>query len=128
MVHLRARRVENIENDIPPATVDGPETGKVLVVGWGSTYGAIQSAVTTLRSQGKEVSHVHVRHLNPFPKNLGALLASFEHVLVPELHPGQLAPVLRSRFLVPTESLTKVQGKPFKSSEISQAILALLEK
>ncbi|NNE43832.1 MAG: 2-oxoacid:acceptor oxidoreductase subunit alpha, partial [Gemmatimonadetes bacterium] len=128
MVHLRAQRVQNIENDIPPATVDGPEKGKVLVIGWGSTYGSIQSAINRVREDGKEVTHLHLRHLNPFPKNLGEILGNFDHVLVPELNLGQLATVLRARYLIPAVSLTKVQGKPFKSTEISDAVGKLLEK
>jgi 2-oxoglutarate ferredoxin oxidoreductase subunit alpha len=127
MVHLRAQRVRNIENDIPAAVVDGPESGKLLIVGWGSTYGSIQSALRKMQDEGKDVAHLHLRHLNPFPKNLGEVLARYEKILVPELNLGQLASVLRSRFLVPTESLNKVQGKPFKSTEIVAAAERLLE-
>jgi 2-oxoglutarate ferredoxin oxidoreductase subunit alpha len=127
MVHLRAQRVRNIENDIPDAVVDGPESGKVLVVGWGSTYGSIQSALRKLLDENKDVAHLHLRHLNPLPKNLGEVLGRYEKVLVPELNLGQLAQVLRSRYLIPTESLTKVQGKPFKSTEILAAVERLLE-
>jgi 2-oxoglutarate ferredoxin oxidoreductase subunit alpha len=128
MVHIREQRVRNIENDIPDAAVDGPDSGRVLVIGWGSTHGAIQSAVRRVRSSGGQVSHVHLRHLNPMPRNVGPLLKRFEKVLVPELNLGQLASVLRSRFLVETVSLSKVQGKPFKSTEIAGAIEKLLEK
>jgi 2-oxoglutarate ferredoxin oxidoreductase subunit alpha len=128
MVQLREQRVRNIENDIPDVAVDGPDSGRVLVIGWGSTHGAIQSAVRRVRSAGHQVSHVHLRHLNPMPRNFGPLLTRFEKLLVPELNLGQLASVLRSRFLVETVSLTKVQGKPFKSTEVSAAIEKLLEK
>jgi 2-oxoglutarate ferredoxin oxidoreductase subunit alpha len=128
MVRLRDRRVRNIENDIPLATVDGPDIGDLLIVGWGSTYGAIRSALTRLRESGGQASHVHLRHLNPLPKNLGEVLRRFERVLVPELNLGQLASVLRSRYLVGVDSLTKVQGKPFKSTEIFEAIADLQEK
>jgi len=128
MVRLRGQRIRNIENDIPLATVDGPERGPVLVVGWGSTYGAIQSALRRLGEARSRVAHVHLTHLNPLPRNLGEILRRYERILVPELNLGQLATVLRARYLVDTMSLTKVQGKPFKSTEIGHAIERLLEE
>ena len=127
MVQLRRQRVQNIENDIPPAEVDGPDLGKVLIVSWGSTLGSVQGALRRIREDGAEASHVHLRHLNPLPKNLGDVLKRFERVLVPELNLGQLATVLRARYLVNALALTKVQGKPFKSSEIVDAIRKALE-
>jgi 2-oxoglutarate ferredoxin oxidoreductase subunit alpha len=127
MVRLRAQRIRNIENDIPLAEVDGPERGKVLVAAWGSTYGAIQSALRRLGSRRAQVAHVHVSHLNPLPRNLGEILKRYDRILVPELNLGQFATVLRARYLVDTTSLTKVQGKPFKSAEILDAIERLLE-
>jgi len=126
MVRLRDQRVRNIENDIPPAAVDGPESGRVLIVGWGSTYGAIQSALSRLREAGAEASHVHLRHLNPLPRNLGEILGRYERILVPELNLGQLAMMLRAKYLVKTNSLTKVQGKPFQAVEIVDAVRSLL--
>ncbi|HTY09709.1 MAG TPA: 2-oxoacid:acceptor oxidoreductase subunit alpha [Bacteroidota bacterium] len=127
MVRLRAEKVERIANDIPLATVDGDEKGDLLVVGWGGTYGAIRSAVEAARAHGKSVSHLHLRHLNPLPKNVGEILYSFKHVLVPEINLGQLIKVLRSKYLVPAVGLNKVQGLPFKSSEIEAKIEEILE-
>jgi 2-oxoglutarate ferredoxin oxidoreductase subunit alpha len=126
MVRIRDQRVRNIENDIPDAVIDGPDSGRVLVLGWGSTYGAIQSALGRLREDRGEASHVHLRHLNPLPANLGAILPRFDHVLIPELNLGQLAMVIRAKYLVETKSLTKVQGKPFTAVEILDAVRSLL--
>jgi len=122
MVHLRAEKVERIADDIPPAQVEGDEKGDILVVGWGGTYGAIRSAVEAKRAQGKSVSHLHLRYLNPLQKNVGEILYNFKHVLVPEINLGQLIKVLRSKYLVPAIGLNKVQGLPFKSSEIEEKI------
>jgi 2-oxoglutarate ferredoxin oxidoreductase subunit alpha len=122
MVRLRDEKVRNIANDIPPAEVDGPESGDVLIVSWGSTYGAIRSAIRRLRERGEDVSHAHVRHLNPLPRNLGEVVRRFRTVLVPELNLGQLTTLLRARYLVDAQVVSKVQGKPFKSSEILDAI------
>ena len=127
MVHLRAEKVERIANDIPLASVDGDEKGDLLVVGWGGTYGAIRSAVEAKRAQGKSVSHLHIRYLNPLQKNLGEILYNFKHVLVPEINLGQLIKVLRAKYLVPAVGLNKVQGLPFKSSEIEEKIDEILE-
>jgi 2-oxoglutarate ferredoxin oxidoreductase subunit alpha len=126
MVRIRDQRVRNIENVIPDAVIDGPDSGRVLVLGWGSTYGAIQSALGRLREDRGEASHVHLRHLNPLPANLGAILPRFDHVLIPELNLGQLAMVIRAKYLVKTKSLMKVQGKPFTAVEILDAVRSLL--
>jgi 2-oxoglutarate ferredoxin oxidoreductase subunit alpha len=96
-------------------------------VGWGGTYGAIRSAVEAKRAQGKSVSHLHIRYLNPLQKNLGEILYNFKHVLVPEINLGQLIKVLRAKYLVPAVGLNKVQGLPFKSSEIEEKIDEILE-
>lgn len=128
MVRLRARKVEGIADFVPEAKVMGPENGKLLVVGWGSTYGAIRSASRRLAEEGLHVSHLHLRYLNPFPRNLGEILGRFERVIVPELNLGQLAFLLRGKYLVDAHSLTKVQGKPFKSSEIAAALRAALKE
>ena len=128
MVRLRDRKVRDIENDIPEAVVDGPESGDVLIVSWGSTYGAIRGALRRLRAEGGNASHVHVRHLNPLPRNLGDILRRFEHVLVPELNLGQLTTVLRARYLVDARCVSKVQGKPFKTTEITAAIARIRGK
>ncbi len=127
MVKLRAERVEHIANDIPLAEVEGDEKGDILVVGWGSTYGAIRSAVTRHREKGNSVSHLHLRYLNPLPKNVGEVLYNFKHVLVPELNLGQLLKVLRAKYLVPAVGLNKVQGLPFKAIEIENKIDEILK-
>ncbi len=126
MVHLRAEKVERVANDIPPAKVEGDEKGDLLVVGWGGTYGAIRSAVEAKRAEGKSVSHLHLRYVNPLQKNVGEILYNFKHVLVPEINLGQLIKVLRSKYLVPAIGLNKVQGQPFKSSEIEEKIDEIL--
>ncbi len=127
MVKLRAEKVERIANDIPLAEVEGDKEGDLLVVGWGSTYGAIRTAVTREREKGNSVSHLHLRYLNPMAKNVGEILYKYKHVLVPELNLGQLIKVLRAKYLVPAIGLNKVQGLPFKSSEIEKKIEEMLK-
>ncbi len=127
MIKLRAEKVERIANNIPLAEVEGDPEGDVLVVGWGSTYGAIRTAVTRHREQGNSVSHLHLHYLNPFPKNVGEILYKFKHVLVPELNLGQLIKVLRAKYLVPALGLNKVDGLPFKAIEIEKKIDELLK-
>ena len=114
----RAEKVARIANFIPEAQVFGKPEGKLLVVGWGSTYGAITSAVEMLQSRGKSVSSIHLRHLNPFPRNLQSVLSRFEHILVPELNLGQLLFLLRARYLVDAIGFNKVKGLPFKIKEL----------
>ena len=128
MTDVRAAKVAGIANDIPlQQTALGNPRGRLAVVGWGSTYGPIQQAVREARATGGDVSHIHIRYLNPFPRNLGELLKGFERVLVPEMNAGQLVTMLRSTYLVPAEGLNKVNGKPFKSAEILAAIRGRLE-
>lgn len=124
MVHQRAEKVARIANALPPVEVNGPERGRLLVVGWGGTRGAIEAAVEEARESGTPVSSAHLRHLNPFPTNLGDVLRRFERVLVPELNMGQLVRLLRAEYLVPAESLSKVQGQPFRVEEIRRRIEA----
>jgi 2-oxoglutarate ferredoxin oxidoreductase subunit alpha len=126
MTRLRAEKVARIAKDVPPVEVDGPDEGKLLVVGWGGTRGAIVSAVEEARERGHTVSRVHLRYLNPFPANLGEVLGRFERILVPELNTGQLWRLLRAEYLAPAESLSKVQGQPFKVSEIRERIEEVL--
>jgi 2-oxoglutarate ferredoxin oxidoreductase subunit alpha len=126
MVRQRAEKVARIAADIPPAEVNGADRGELLVVGWGGTHGAITSAVNEAREHGVDVSSLHLRHLHPFPANLGEVLARFKRVLVAELNGGQLWRVLRAEYLVPAELLSKVQGQPFKVSEIRGRIDAIL--
>src|SRR5215475_11073999 len=118
MVRLRQEKVDRAAADIPPLKVFGESTGKVLVLGWGSTYGAITSAVERLQGEGKSVSSAHLRHLNPFPKNLGQVLADFETVIVPEMNLGQLCTMVRARYLVDAVPFSKVKGRPFQIREI----------
>ena len=126
MVNLRAKKIAGVENFIPKVEVFGPPQGELLVVGWGSTYGAITSAVESMQEQGKSVSSIHLRYLNPFPKNLGTVFSKFNKVLVPELNLGQLSTMLRARFLIKAIGLNKVQGRPLKISEIKNKINQLL--
>jgi 2-oxoglutarate ferredoxin oxidoreductase subunit alpha len=128
MTQTRAAKIAGIANDIPlQDTAAGPDSGALAVVGWGSTYGAIHQAVKEARADGMAVSHIHIRHLAPFPRNLGDLLRRFEHVLVPEMNNGQLVALLRAAYLVPAEGLNQINGKPFKVSTITQAIWERIE-
>ena len=123
MTEWRAAKIAGIAKDIPAQTIDqGPDGGPMVVVGWGSTYGPISRAVGNLLSEGVQVSHVHLRHIWPLPRNLGELLGGFERVLVPEMNMGQLVKLLRSELLVPAEGLNKVSGKPFMIAEIEAAV------
>jgi 2-oxoglutarate/2-oxoacid ferredoxin oxidoreductase subunit alpha len=122
MVRLRAEKIQRMQQDIPPLEVFGKPEGKVLVLGWGSTYGAITTAVEQMREKGHAVSSAHLRHLNPFPSNLGEVLKSFETVIVPELNLGQLCMLIRAKFLVDAVSLSQVKGKPFKVSTLVNKI------
>jgi 2-oxoglutarate/2-oxoacid ferredoxin oxidoreductase subunit alpha len=126
MVRLRAKKVARIANDLAPVEIDGADHGELLVVGWGGTLGSIGSAVSEARADGLDVSSIHLRHLHPFPPNLGEILSRFRRVLVAELNAGQLWRMLRAEFLVPAELLSKVQGQPFKVSEVRARIDALL--
>jgi 2-oxoglutarate ferredoxin oxidoreductase subunit alpha len=127
MVRLRAEKVERVAREIPELEVEGEPEGELLVLGWGSTEGAIKGAVRLLRERGVGVSRAHLRWLNPFPRNLGDVLSRFEKVLVPELNSGQLALLLRARFLKDVVTLSKIQGRPFFRAEIEARILELLE-
>ncbi len=115
---LRAEKVARIALDIPPLEVFGPPQGELLIMGWGSTYGAIRSAVERLQEQGRKVAHAHLRHLNPFPTNTGDVVRAYNRVLIPELNMGQLRMLIRSTFLVDAEGFNLVRGKPFQISEI----------
>ncbi|MCC6903361.1 MAG: 2-oxoacid:acceptor oxidoreductase subunit alpha [Polyangiaceae bacterium] len=128
MSKTRAAKIAGMTRDIPDQKMElGNDSGKLLVLGWGSTYGAIREAVARSRERGLDVSHAHVRYLNPFPKNLGELLTRFERVLVPEMNLGQLVKLLRTEYLVPAESFTKIKGLPFKIDEIEEKIRQVME-
>lgn len=126
MVRIRAAKIAGIAKDIPPAEVVGEETGKLLVIGWGSTYGAITTAISVLQARGAPVSYVHLRHLNPFPENLGKVISSFDRVLIPEMNMGQLLLIIRAEFLVDAVGFNKIQGQPFKISELVDKIEEVL--
>jgi 2-oxoglutarate/2-oxoacid ferredoxin oxidoreductase subunit alpha len=125
MVKLRAEKVEKIADFIPLIKADsGPEKGRMCVLGWGSTYGAIKTALLELSAEGyKDIAHVHLRHMNPFPKNLGEVLHNYEKVLVPEMNTGQLIQLVRAKYLVPAVGLNKVQGQPFTTEEVKAKIV-----
>ena len=128
MTDTRRDKVAGIAQDIPEQDIAvGEAGGRLAVVGWGSTFGPLFQAVRRVRNEGHAVAHIHLRYLNPFPRNLGDLLRSFDHVLVPEMNAGQLVTILRSTYLLPAEGLNKVTGKPFKVSEVADAIRSRLE-
>ena len=126
MVRTRALKIAKVADDIPLLQVSGPLNGDVLVLGWGSTYGAIASAVERCQRNGLQVASAHLRHLNPLPRNVGTVLKNYRRVLVPELNAGQLCKLLRSEHLAEVVSLNKVQGRPFLVSEIVQKIKEML--
>lgn len=125
MVETRAAKVAGIARDIPPTRIDGPDSGELLIVSWGSTWGSITQARDAAEKAGKAVAHVHLRHLNPLPPDLGAILARYKTILVPEMNLGQLSRLLREHYLRDVVPLNKVQGKPFMVSEIVDRILEL---
>jgi 2-oxoglutarate ferredoxin oxidoreductase subunit alpha len=127
MVRVRARKVAGIAAEIPPTEVRGAPQGDLLVIGWGSTFGAIAAAVNEAQQQRKAVSHVHLRYLNPLPPDLRGVISRFKKILVPEMNLGQLVKILRAEYLVDAVGLNKVQGLPFKVSEITSRIDRLLE-
>ncbi len=118
MVMIRAEKVQRLQNTIPDQPVFGPDSGDLLVVGWGGTYGALRSAVSAAQARGHAVAHAHIRYLNPFPRNLGTVLSRYRKVLVAELNLGQLSLLINGRFGMKCEQLNKVQGQPFKISEV----------
>jgi 2-oxoglutarate ferredoxin oxidoreductase subunit alpha len=122
MTLARMERVARAVADVPPLEVSGPGAGDVLVLGWGGTYGAITSAAEVARKQGKSVASAHLRHLNPFPANLGDVLKNYKHVIIPELNTGQLSLLVRGRFLVDAIGFNKITGQPFKIAEITSKI------
>ena len=126
MTELRAEKIQRITQDIPPTEINGPEQGDVLVIGWGSTKGAIDTAAGRLQAEGEDVSSVHLRHLSPLPGDLDDIVARFQRVLVPELNNGQLVRVLRDRYARPFEGLNKIQGQPFEAREIVEKVRTLL--
>ncbi len=127
MVKIRQQKIDNIADYIPEQKIDkGPEKGNVLVIGWGSTYGAIKSAVAEVISEGQAVSHIHLRYVRPFPKNLGDIIKNFEKVLIPELNNGQLVKIIRDKYLVDAKGFNKIMGIPFTKTELVAEIKKML--
>jgi 2-oxoglutarate ferredoxin oxidoreductase subunit alpha len=126
MVHLRAAKVQAVAQDVPDVVPAGDPDGDLLIVAWGSTYGAITAALKTERAKGHRIGHVHLRHLNPFARNLGEVISHYQHVLVPEMNLGQLSMMLRAKYLVDTIGYNKVQGQPFKQAELEAKIEEIL--
>ncbi len=128
MVDLRAAKIAGIARDLPPLEVVGDaDDAELLIVGWGSTWGAISGAVDRVRSRGRKVAQIHLMHLNPFPPNLGEVLRRYPKVLVPEMNLGQLSRLLRAEFLVDARSVSKVKGVPFTAGELETEILEALD-
>ena len=127
MVRLRAAKVQAVAQDVPDVVPAGDPDGDLLIVGWGSTYGAITAAVNAQRNHGRRIGHVHLRHLNPMPRNLGDVLGRYREILVPEMNLGQLVFLLRGKFLVDAQGFNKIQGRPFKQAEIEAKIEELLD-
>jgi 2-oxoglutarate ferredoxin oxidoreductase subunit alpha len=129
MIGLRAQKVQNIAENIPLAKADsGKDFGKMVVLGWGSTYGAIKTAVRELLADGYDVAHVHLHHINPFPKNLGELLHKYQQVLIPEMNCGQLLHLIRAKYMLPAIGFSKVQGQPFATAEMKAKIIEEIKK
>jgi 2-oxoglutarate/2-oxoacid ferredoxin oxidoreductase subunit alpha len=127
MVKLRQEKVDQIANYIPEQTLDsGPEKGKILVLGWGSTYGSLKTAVADLQREGYSVSHAHLRYIRPFPRNLGQILSNFEKVLIPELNNGQLIKIIRDKYFVDAIGYNKVRGVPFTRHELTSKMREML--
>ena len=127
MTDIRKAKIDGIARYIPAQAVDnGPSSGRLAVVGWGSTYGAIRKGVQRARAKGQDVAHIHIRHIWPLPANLGELLRGYDKILVPEMNTGQLKTILRDQFLVDCKPLNKVSGHPFKITEIEAAIDGML--
>lgn len=122
MTKLRAQKIATIADSLPPTAIYGDQAGDLLIIGWGSTRGAIEGAVKELRTEGKTVGHVHLRYLNPLPKDLAEIMSRFKHVLVPELNCGQLLSVLRAKFAMDLKGFSKVQGQPLKIRELKEEV------
>jgi 2-oxoglutarate ferredoxin oxidoreductase subunit alpha len=127
MVKIRQEKVDKLAGLIPKQKLDsGPEKGKILVLGWGSTYSAIKSACAELQQQGVEVSHAHLRYVRPFPENLGDIIRNFEQVLVPEINNGQLVKIIRDVYMVDAKAYNKIMGVPITKGELIEVIKKML--
>ena len=128
MVKLREEKVERIADYIPEQKIDGgPAKGKLLVLGWGGTYGVLKAAVKDLNAEGLEIAHAHLRHMRPFPKNLGTILKNYDKVLIPEINNGQLVKIIRDKYFVDAIAYNKIQGLPFFKSEIMEKIREVIK-
>jgi 2-oxoglutarate ferredoxin oxidoreductase subunit alpha len=128
MTRTRQAKVDRIANSLPPLEIDDPSGNtKVLVLGWGSTYGPIGAACRTVRQTGASIAQVHLRHLNPFPNDLGEILSRYEKVVIPEMNLGQLATLIRAKYLVDAISITQVKGLPFKADELAEMLQGVIE-
>jgi 2-oxoglutarate ferredoxin oxidoreductase subunit alpha len=128
MVEIRKEKVERIAKNIPHVQVQGEKEGDLLLLSWGSTYGAAKTAFDKLQSDGHKISFLNLKYLNPFPENLGEILFNFKRIFIPELNLGQLKTIIQSKYLIPVIGLNKVQGKPFKAVEIEEKIIELLNE
>ena len=128
MVEIRAEKVARVANDIPPTEIFGAQKGEILLLGWGGTYGSIRTAVESCDAEGLPIGHVHLRHLNPFPNDLGDILSRFKKILIPELNSGQLLQLIRSTYLIEAIGLNKVQGQPFHVFELQSKIDEILKE
>jgi len=128
MTHIRARKIAGIARDIPSPEHDPQDGADTVVLSWGSTWGVAESAVHRIRARGRRIGRIHLRHLNPFPADLGALLRQYRTVVVPEMNLGQLSRLVRAEFLVDAHSITKVQGLPFRAAELEEKILELMDR
>ena len=126
MVELRQEKVNRIQNDIDPTEVYGKKNGDLLIISWGGTYGSCRSAVETLHDEDKSVSHVHLRWINPLPKDLGEIIIKFKNVLVPEINMGQLIKLIRSEYLVDAKGLNQVNGRPISASKIIETVKKII--
>jgi 2-oxoglutarate ferredoxin oxidoreductase subunit alpha len=127
MIKIRQEKVDKIADYIPLQKLDsGPEKGKLLVLGWGSTYGAIKSAVSELQYEGYQVAHAHLRYVRPFPKNLGELLRNYDHVLIPEINNGQLIRIIRDQYFVDAKGYNKIMGVPITKTEMVMKMREML--
>jgi 2-oxoglutarate ferredoxin oxidoreductase subunit alpha len=127
MCRVRAAKVAGVTQDIPPLEVDDPDGASLLVLGWGSTWGVIKAGIRRIRQRGGKAAQAHLTHLNPFPADLGEVLARYDQVLVPEMNLGQLSRLIRAEYLVDAVGLNQVRGIPFRAAEIEAQILTMLD-
>jgi len=126
MTHLRAEKIAGIAKNIPLTDLDHEDGAEFLLLGWGSTWGALESAVGRIRARGLKIARAHLTHLNPFPADLGDVLRRYSTILVPEMNLGQLSRLVRAEYLVDAKSFTKVQGLPFRAAEVENKILEMM--